>query len=118
MNLLVAVTVKKVHHGASHWCSPELLGIIQANDDYTWVRHHKLATLDPLDQLWSWPDPQNTTAVFDYTYTADVPDYTASVSIRATAWAINPGRGDDILVDQFVTYALNSSTAVVQGFTS
>ncbi len=107
-NLLVGIRVNKVHHGADPWCSPELIGIIRVNDDYTWVTQHRLATLDQLDQACGWPNPQYTTASFDYTYTVDVRDDVASVSIRATAWSINCCRGDDILVDQFVSYTLNS----------
>src|SRR3989454_663943 len=112
-NLLVAVRVNYIHHGASPWCSPELVGIIRVNDDYTWVTQHKLATLDKLDQACGWPNPQYTTSYFGYTYYADVPDDVSAVSIRATAWSINCCRGDDILVDAFVQggYALNSGTS-------
>jgi len=112
-NLLVAVRVNYIHHGASPWCSPELVGIIRVNDDYTWVTKHELATLDQFGTSCGWPDPQYSTSYFGYTYYADVPDNVSTVSIRATAWAINPGRGDDILVDAFVQggYALNSGTS-------
>ena len=112
-NLLVAVRVNYVHHGASPWCSPELVGIIRVNDDYTWVTQHRVATLDKLDQACGWPNPQYTTSYFGYTYYADVPDDVSTVSIRATAWSINCCRGDDILVDAFVQggYALNSGTS-------
>ncbi len=36
-NLLVAVRVNAIHHGADPWCSSDLVGIIRVNDDYTWV---------------------------------------------------------------------------------
>ncbi len=115
-NLLVAVRVNYVHHGASPWCTPELVGIIRVNDDYTWVSQHVGSTLD---SFTSWacppliPTTQYSTSYFGYTYYADVPDDVSSVSLRATAWAINPGRGDDILVDAFVQggYTLNSGTS-------
>ncbi len=113
-NLVVAVRVDQVHHGASPWCTPELVGIVRVNDDYTWVSQHVGSTLDAFTS-WAcppgWPTTQYSTSSFYMTYYADVPDDVSSVSIRATAWAINPGRGDDILVDQFVTYTLNSGTA-------
>jgi hypothetical protein len=112
-NLLVGVTVKQIHHGAGPWCSPELVGLIRINNDYTWVSKHESARLDPFTS-WSCPlfipTTQYSTASFYYTYYADVPDDTSSVALRATAWAINPGRGDDILVDQLVFYPLNSGT--------
>ncbi len=57
------------------------------------------------------PTTKYSASSFDLTYYADVPDDVSSVSVRATAWAINPGRGDDILVDAFVSYTLNSGTA-------
>ncbi len=59
------------------------------------------------------PTTQYSTSYFGYTYYADVPDDVSSVSLRATAWAINPGRGDDILVDAFLQggYTLNSGTS-------
>lgn len=69
------------------------------------------------DRYWSLACPPPigseiaSTSTFDMTYYADVPDEASSVSVRATAWAINPGRGDDILVDQSVGYTLNSGTA-------
>jgi hypothetical protein len=112
-NLLVGVTVKQIHHGAGPWCSPELVGLIRINNDYTWVSKHEIASQEPFTS-WSCPlfipTTQYSTASFYYTYYADVPDDASSVAVRATAWAINPGRGDDILVDQAVTYALNSGT--------
>ena len=109
-NLLVAVRVNRIHHGAGPWCTPELVGIIRVNNDYAWVSQHQLASLDPFGTPCGWPTTQYSTASFSFTYYADVPDGTSSVSLRATAWAINPGRGDDILVDQTVTYTLNSGT--------
>ncbi|MGI0150279.1 MAG: hypothetical protein ACREDF_12220, partial [Thermoplasmata archaeon] len=112
-NLLVAVKVKEIHHGNGPWCTPELLGVVRVNNDYTWVTQHAIANLD---SFTSWacpplvPTTQYSTASFSYTYYADVPDGTSSVSLRATAWAINPGRGDDVLVDQTVSYTLGSAT--------
>ena len=38
-NLLVAVKMKKVHHGAGPWCTPELVGIAQANDIHAELGH-------------------------------------------------------------------------------
>ncbi|HEX9341816.1 MAG TPA: LamG-like jellyroll fold domain-containing protein, partial [Thermoplasmata archaeon] len=113
-NLLVAVRVNSVHHGAGPWCTPELVGIIRVNDDYTWVSQHVVSTRDSFTS-YACPPPipttQYATSDFGSTYYADVPDDVSSVSLRATAWAINPGRGDDILVDAFVTYTLNSGTS-------
>ncbi len=113
-NLLVAVRVNGIHHGNGPWCSPELVGIARVNNDYTWVTQHRIANLDAFTS-WSCPlfipTTQYSTASFYYTYYADVPDDASYVSLRATAWAINPGRGDDILVDQFVGYTLGSGTA-------
>ena len=108
-NLLVAVTVKRIHHGASPWCTPTLVGIARANDAYTWVTEHRVATEEGYWSVGCFADIK-TTSIFFLTYYSDVPDGTSSVSMRMTAWAINPGRGDDILVDQFVTYTLNSGT--------
>jgi len=112
-NLLVAVKVKQIHHGAGPWCTPELLGVVRVNNDYAWVTQHVIANLESFTS-WAcpplYPTTQYSTVSFYYTYYADVPDQTSSVSARMTAWSINPGRGDDILVDQAVTYALNSGT--------
>jgi len=90
--------VKKLHHGASPWCTPELVGIVRVNDAYTWVTEHRMATEDV---YWSAGCLSNiaSTAVFDLTYYADVPDDVASVSVRGTGWSVNGARWDDILVD-------------------
>ncbi len=78
------------------------------------VSQHVGSTLDSFTSF-ACPPPipttQYSTSSFGYTYYADVPDDVSSVSLRATAWAINPGRRDDILVDAFVTYTLNSGTS-------
>ncbi len=110
-NLVVAVTVHRIHHGASPWCTPELVGIVRVNDAYTWVTEHRTATED---RYWSFACPPligseiASTSAFQMTYYADVPDDVAAFSLRMTAWAINPGRGDDVLVDQTYSYALNA----------
>ena len=95
----------------SPWCSPELVGILRIDDDHTRVSQQVVSTLDSFTS-WTCPPAIPTTlystSSFGYIYYADVPDNLSSVSLRATAWAINSGRGDDILVDQFVTYTLNA----------
>jgi hypothetical protein len=109
-NLLVVIQVDKIHHGASPWCTPELLALMRVNNDYTWVTEHRVATEE---RYWSWGcwADISSTSVFYMTYYADVPDDVSTVNIRSTAWSINPGRGDDILVDQSVPYTLGSGTA-------
>jgi hypothetical protein len=109
-NLLVAVSVNQIHHGADPWCSPELAAVIRVNGDYTWVTKHETAGLDSFTSyLCPFPDPTTrySTANFDYTYYSDVPDDQPSVSLQASAWAINP-LGDQELVDQSFAYALNT----------
>ncbi|HYY47907.1 MAG TPA: Ig-like domain-containing protein, partial [Thermoplasmata archaeon] len=76
-NLLIAVSVNQIHHGADPWCSPELAGVIRVNGDYTWVTKHETAGLDSFTSyLCPFPDPTTrySTANFDYTYYSDVPD--------------------------------------------
>jgi len=107
-NLLVAVRVDKIHHGASPWCTPELVGIVRVNDDYTWVTEHRLATEDGYYSLGCLADIWST-SVFGLTYYADVPDNVATANVRMTGWSVNPARGDDNLVDQSLTYTLNSA---------
>ncbi|HYV08829.1 MAG TPA: LamG-like jellyroll fold domain-containing protein, partial [Thermoplasmata archaeon] len=108
-DLLVAVKVKKVHHGASPWCTPELAGVIRVNDAYTWVTEHRWATEDV---YFSIPCLSNiaSTAVFDLTYYADVPDDIASASVRGTGWSVDGLLWDDVLVDGSITYTLNSGS--------
>jgi hypothetical protein len=110
-NLVVQVRINKIYHGASPWCTPELVGVVRVNDAYAWVTEHRMATED---SYTSWacppliPTTQYATSAFYMTYYADVPDDVPWATIRITAWAINPGRGDDILVDTSVNYQVNS----------
>ncbi len=110
-NLVVVVKINKVHHGASPWCTPELVGVARVNDAYTWVTEHRMATED---RYWSYACPPPigseiaSTSVFGMTYYSDVPDDAPTAQLRVTAWAINPGRGDDILVDYTFSYLVNS----------
>ena len=110
-NLVVVVKVNKVHHGAGPWCSPELLGVVRVNDAYTWVTEHRVSNEEPFTS-WACPPPipttQYSTSSFGMTYYSDVPDDVATANLRVTAWAINPGRGDDILVDYGFSYLVNS----------
>ncbi|HYV08965.1 MAG TPA: hypothetical protein VEL81_05250, partial [Thermoplasmata archaeon] len=107
-NLVVRVTVNNIHHGASPWCTPELVGIVRVNDAYTWVTEHRMATEDG---YWSWGCLADiwSTGVFGLTYYADVPDDVATANVRMTGWSVNPTRGDDNLVDQSLTYTLNAA---------
>ena len=107
-NLVVRVTVNKIHHGASPWCTPELVGIVRVNDAYTWVTEHHMATEDGYFSFGCMADIKST-GVFGLTYYADVPDDVASANVRMTGWSVNPSRGDDNLVDQSLTYSLNSA---------
>src|SRR3989454_899751 len=106
-NLVVRVTVNRIHHGASPWCTPELVGIVRVNDAYTWVTQHLQATEDGYWSLGCFANIWST-ASFQMSYYADVPDDVSTFTLRMTAWAINPGRGDDILVDQAQSYSLNT----------
>src|SRR3989441_637788 len=106
-NLVVRVTVNRIHHGASPWCPPELVGIVRVNDAYTWVTQHLQATEDGYWSLGCFANIWST-ASFQMSYYADVPDDVSTFTLRMTAWAINPGRGDDILVDQAQSYSLNT----------
>ncbi len=111
-NLVVVVKVNKVHHGAGPWCSPELLGVVRVNDAYTWVTEHRVANEESFTS-WACPPPipttQYSTSSFGMTYYSDVPDNAPTANIRVTAWAINPGRGDDTLVDYQFSYMVNSA---------
>src|SRR3989441_182318 len=106
-NLVVRVTVNRIHHGASPWCTPELVGIVRVNDAYTWVTQHLQATEDGYWSLGCFANIWST-ASFQMSYYADVPDDVSTFTLRMTAWAINPGGGDDILVDQAQSYSLNT----------
>src|SRR2546427_625411 len=106
-NLVVRVTVNRIHHGASPWCTPELVGIVRVNDAYTWVTQHLQATADGYWSLGCFANIWSS-APFQMSYYADVPDDVSTFTLRMTAWAINPGRGDDILVDQAQSYSLNT----------
>src|SRR2546426_903015 len=91
-NLVVRVTVNRIHHGASPWCTPELVGIVRVNDAYTWVTQHLQATEDGYWSLGCFANIWST-ASFQMSYYADVPDDVSTFTLRMTAWAINPGRG-------------------------
>src|SRR3989441_726095 len=106
-NLVVRVTVNRIHHGASPWCTPKLVGIVRVNDAYTWVTQHLQATEDGYWSLGCFANIWST-ASFQMSYYADVPDDVSTFTLRMTAWAINPGGGDDILVDQAQSYSLNT----------
>src|SRR2546425_724341 len=106
-NLVVRVTVNRIHHGASPWGTPELVGIVRVNDAYTWVTQHLQATEDGYWSLGCFANIWST-ASFQMSYYADVPDDVSTFTLRMTAWAINPGGGDDILVDQAQSYSLNT----------
>ncbi|MFQ5838741.1 MAG: Ig-like domain-containing protein [Thermoplasmata archaeon] len=93
-NILVRVKVKEAHHGGAWW-DPELAVVVRVNDDYTWVTKHEMGGADY-------------TASFYYSYHADVPDDASTVEVRATAWSFNDLRGDDLIEDGTVTYALGS----------
>ena len=79
------------------------------NDAYTWVTEHRWATEDV---YFSFPCGSNiaSTAVFDLTYYADVPDDVASASVRGTGWSVDGLLWDDVLVDGSITYTLNSGS--------
>ncbi len=106
-NLVVVVKINKIHHGASPWCTPELVGIARVNDAYTWVTEHRMATEDGYFSLGCLADIQST-AVFGMTYYSDVPDDVAVANLRVTGWSVNAARGDDNLVDFAFTYLVNS----------
>ncbi len=106
-DLVVVVKINKIHHGASPWCTPELVGIVRVNDAYTWVAEHRMATEDGYFSFGCMADIQST-AVFGMTYYSDVPDDAAVANLRVTGWSVNAARGDDNLVDYAFTYLVNS----------
>lgn len=109
-NLLVKVTVNRIHHG-DPWCTPTLLGIVRVNDAYSWVTEHRGAALDPFISVLcpvGVPTVRYSTSDFGLSYYADVPDDVNSVTIQVAAWSINSGRGDDLIVNGLETYRVNS----------
>ncbi len=106
-NLVVVVKINKIHHGASPWCTPELVGIARVNDAYTWVTEHRMAAEDGYFSWGCLADIQST-AVFGMTYYSDVPDDVSVANLRVTGWSVNAARGDDNLVDYPFTYLVNS----------
>lgn len=111
-NLLVAVTIYRVHHGNPAW-TPTLAGVVNVNGDYTYATPHVGATEDWVCLVWflgACLSSEYRTSVFYDTYYADVPDDRWGVSLKVQGWSINTLRNDDLLVDRSITYTLGSGT--------
>ncbi len=107
-NLLVKITVRKIHHGNAPWCTPDLMAAIRVNEDYTWFTPAVTATEDRYFSLACLGDISSTSVFGDsYTYYADVPDDVGGVSLKLAGWSVN-WRGDDQTVSGSMTYWLNS----------
>ncbi len=114
-NLLVAVTVEKIHHGNLFGAtgSPTLMAVIRMNDDNTYATEHRQASEESVCSIWIFVCVTSvwSTGVFSLTYYADVPDDRSDVRVRILASDIDIFTGDDPLVDVSINYRIGDTRA-------
>jgi hypothetical protein len=109
-NLVVKVTLDRIHHSVPCIVAPTLQGVIQVGGR-NFYSGRRLATEDTEDRgpICRIVD---TTAVFNVVYHADVPDDSEEAVIHLEAWSINPfPRNDDHLLSGDISHRLTQAGA-------
>ncbi len=103
--------IKRIHQ-EHNGCTPTVAGVVQINEDYSWVTEHKRAHEDPFQTYGCailWETTEYETATFNAPYYADVPDDVSAATIRLSAWHVPPGLWDVVLVEGTVNYNIGPS---------
>jgi len=103
-NVMIKVTLLRVHHGGDCWWSPTLQGVMQLGDR----RYYSERVVATTDRKSADSDTM-TTAIFNDAYYIDIPDDATSVGVYFEGWSINSGRNDDILTNFTRYYATTAN---------
>ena len=103
-NLMVKVTLKRIHHGTACFFTPTLQGVIQVGER-TFFSERKVADREKESEGLGCLTLART-AVFENVYHADVPDKQGTVSVVVEAWEVIAGDVSVELLARNVPYSL------------